>query len=236
MESKKRILLKITGEVFLDKEHRQLSSSVLNTLITQIKKLSGTHQFGIVVGGGNFFRGNQHGKVLGLSPSVGHQIGMLATMMNGLILKDILEHHELATSLFCAMPSPEVGEPISQQTILSALNQEHTLVFTGGTGNPFFTTDTNAVLRALQISADEIWKGTSVDGVYDTDPRQNPHAQKLSEVSYAKALQENLGIMDMTAYALADTYKKTVRVFDVFSENCLINAAQNPHFGSRLIS
>lgn len=233
MITKQTILCKLTGEIFLD-ESKTLSPNTLNAIIDQMVKLQDTHQFGIVIGGGNFFRGNQHSKKLGISASVGHQIGMLATMMNGLIVKDLLEHHGLPAALFCAMPSPEIGKPISQQSIDTALASGQTLVFTGGTGNPYFTTDTTAVLRALQISASQIWKGTHVDGVYDADPKTNPNAKLLSKISYDQALQQKLGIMDLTAFALAQQYKQTVRIFNIFEPNALIRAAQEPTFGSSI--
>jgi uridylate kinase len=232
MNDRKKILLKLTGEVFLDPQTRALNATVINSVIVQIKKLNQTHQFGIVVGGGNFFRGNEHGKRLGLSASVGHQIGMLATLMNGLILKDLLENQGLHAALLCAMPSPEIGEAISQQSINGALAHDCTIVFAGGTGNPFFTTDTNAILRSLQIGADEVWKGTNIDGIYDADPKKNPHAKRLHTVRYGEAFEKKLGIMDLTAYAMAEQYDKTVRVFNIFEENALIKAAQDKEFGS----
>lgn len=232
MNNRKKILLKLTGEIFLDRETKSLSAEAINSVIMQIKKLNHTHQFGIVVGGGNFFRGNEHGKRLGITPSVGHQIGMLATLMNGLILKDLLEQQGLHAALLCAMPAPEIGEAISQQNINHALDHDCTIIFAGGTGNPFFTTDTNAILRSLQIGAAEVWKGTSIDGVYDADPKTNPHAKRLRMVRYCDALEKKLGIMDLTAYAMAEQYDKPVRVFNIFEENALIQAAQNKEFGS----
>lgn len=231
MSSKKRILLKLTGEIFLNKE-RQLTASLVNNLVTQIKQLSETHQFGIVIGGGNFFRGSQHGTQMGIRNSVAHQIGMLGTMMNGLMLKDLIEQQELSAELFCAMPSPEVGIAISQQTINTCLNDGCTLIFTGGTGNPFFTTDTTAVLRGLQINADEIWKGTSIDGAYDKDPKKHADARRFAQLSFRQALQDKIGVMDLTAYAMAETYRQRIRIFDIFSHNALLQAAQNKEFGS----
>lgn len=232
MHNRKKILLKLTGEVFLDPKTRELNATIINSVIAQIKQLHKTHQFGIVVGGGNFFRGNEHGKRLGITASVGHQIGMLATLMNGLILKDLLEKQGLHAALLCAMPSPEIGEAISQQGINAALEHDCTIVFAGGTGNPFFTTDTNAILRSLQISADEVWKGTSIDGVYDADPRTNPNAKRLKTVGYTQAFEKKLGIMDLTAYAMAEQYDKKVRVFNIFEDNALIKAAQDKEYGS----
>ena len=231
MDPKKRILLKLTGEIFLNKE-RQLSATFVGTLMKQIKQLHETHLFGIVIGGGNFFRGSQHGTKMGIRSSVGHQIGMLGTMMNGLMLKDLIEQQEIRAELFCAMPSPAIGKPTSQQLIDTALNEGKTMIFTGGTGNPFFTTDTTAILRALQINADEIWKGTTVDGVYDKNPATHSDALLLKHVSYRKALQDKLGVMDLTAYAMAETHNQRIRIFDIFAHNALLQAAQDKEFGS----
>jgi uridylate kinase len=231
MDSKKKILVKITGTVFLDQE-KSLSVALFKQIARQIKELHASHRFGIVIGGGNFFRGNEHGKQLGINPSIGHQIGMLATMMNGLLVKDILEQQHLDVALFCAVPSPEVGAPITHQDIMDALVHDRILIFTGGTGNPFFTTDTTAVLRALQMQADELWKGTRVDGIYSSDPKKDPRAQLLKQVTYQQALQHNLGIMDATAFALAQQYKQKIRVFSIFEPNALVQAVQSPHFGS----
>lgn len=232
--SKKKILLKMTGEVLLDKDHRTLTARTINNLIEQIKSLQQTYLFGIVIGGGNFFRGNMQGKTMGVHPAIAHQIGMLGTMMNGLILKDLCEQHEVKAELFCAMPSPEIGKPIAQQTIMSGLANGSLLIFTGGTGNPFFTTDTNAILRALQMGATEVWKGTTVDGIYTQDPDNDVHATKMNRVTYAQALQQKLGIMDITAYAMAERHHVTVRVFDIFAPDALRKVAQDPQFGSTL--
>ncbi len=232
---KKRILLKISGEVFLDSSRKNLSADTINKLIGQLKQLNNSHQFGIVVGGGNFFRGKQHGKQMGLNPAVGHQIGMLVTVMNGLILKNLLEQHNIPAKLFCAIPSPTIGTPICQQTIHNALHENKTLIFTGGTGNPFFTTDTNAILRALQMNADEIWKGTTIDGVYTTDPRTDKDAQLLKTVTFIDAINQHLGIMDLTAYAMAEQHKQRIRIFDIFAQDALLHVAQDPQFGSTIV-
>ena len=233
MQSKKKILLKLTGEIFLT-EQRTLTPAHINAIIEQIKQLSSTHQFGIVIGGGNFFRGRDQGVTLGMTASVGHQAGMLATMLNGLILKDLFEQHGIKTTLLCAITCPEVGESISHQAILGAAKNSSIIIFTGGTGNPFFTNDTNAVIRALQIEADEIWKGTNVPGVYDADPKKNAQAKLLKNVSYQEALDLNLGIMDATAFTLAKQHNQPLRIFDIFAENALIKAAHDKQFGSTI--
>lgn len=112
------------------------------------------------------------------------------------------------------------------------MHKDNVLIFSGGTGNPFFTTDTNAILRALQMDAAQVWKGTSVDGVYDRDPRTDKNAQRIASLSFAEALQQHLGIMDLTAYALASQHEKKVRIFDIFTDDALIKAAHDTTFGS----
>lgn len=232
MDKRTRILLKITGEILLSPDKHTLDGRQLALLAQQIYGLRDTHYFGIVIGGGNFFRGSKHGKALGITPSVGHQIGMLATMMNGLIVKDVLEKNGINSIIFCAVPTSEVGIPISNQGIQSALETSTCMVFTGGTGNPFFTTDTTAVLRGLQINAQEVWKGTSVDGVYTGDPKLDPHATRITSISYKEVLSKRLGIMDATAIALAQEHKLSIKVFDIFQQDALLKAAQDKQFGS----
>ena len=232
MSTIKIILLKLTGEILFDPIHHMLDSTLIRTIAKQIKTLNNSHYFGIVIGGGNFFRGTKHGTWLGINPSVGHQIGMLATMMNGLIVKDLFDQEGIPSSLFCAVPSPEVGVPISDQGIKAALSKGHCLIFSGGTGNPFFSTDTTSVVRALQIQAHEVWKGTNVDGIYTADPHKNPNAQLIPHISYDKVLMQNLGIMDGPAIALAKTHILPLRVFNIFKENALITAATDESFGS----
>lgn len=233
MIDKKRILLKLTGKVFIDK-NGQPTSVVLRELIQQIKQLNNTHQFGIVVGGGNFFRGHQHGTILGLTDSSGHYIGMLATTMNGLIVADLLNQYDISNKHFSALSCPQIATLIAYHSVEHALKQGYTLIFSGGTGNPFFTTDTNALLRGLQIHADEIWKGTSVDGIYDMDPEKHTNAQRLATVKYQDALEKQFGIMDATAYALGKTYKQRIRIFNIFEKNALLKATQSNNFGSTI--
>jgi uridylate kinase len=234
MNGKKRVLLKLTGNALLDRESNLLSTETIKSLAQQIITLSLSHQFGIVVGGGNFFRGSQHGTRLGLTPAVGHQIGMLATMMNGAIIQDIFEQYGIQTTLFSALTCPTIGQVISQQALGHALEQGHTLIFSGGTGVPFVTTDTNAVIRACQIGAHEVWKATTVDGVYSTDPHHDASAQRLRQLSYAKALTDHLAIVDTTALVLGLENALQIRVFNIFEKNALVQAAEQPLFGSTI--
>lgn len=227
--SKKRILLKLTGTIL---GTNTFESHHLVLLANQIKQLEKHVQFGIVIGGGNIFRGNQHGNSLHIKPAIGHQVGMLATVMNGLLIHDIFTQHGLHNSVLSAFACPEIGPAISSITIESALKKQNTIIFTGGTGNPFFTTDTNAILRALQMNAQQVWKGTDVNGIYTQDPDTHPEAQLLRRVSYRQALDKKLHIMDATAFALAREYNQTIRVFNIFEKDALIQAFENEDFGS----
>lgn len=229
----KRILLKLTGTILLDTDGK-LSSVHITQLVRQLYALRSSHQFGIVIGGGNFFRGNQHGTAMGLQPTAAHQVGMLATMMNGLIIRNICTQLGLNTSVLCALPCPTVGQLVSEHTIQQAQQRGDIIIFTGGTGNPFFTTDTTAVLRALQMGADEIWKATDVDGIYHADPRKQPDARFIPATTYNEALRQNLAIMDSTAYTLAAQHNLVIRVFNAFAPDAFIQAAHNQTFGSIL--
>jgi uridylate kinase len=235
MTDKKTVLLKLTGEILTD-ENGKLSKDKICIIADQIKELSREFYFGIVVGGGNFFRGRVQGKALHLSSNIGHQIGMLATMMNGLIIEDIFDQHDLPATLFCAVPTPEVGKPISAQGLQKAQHKDQIAIFTGGTGNPFFTTDTTAILRGLQINADVVWKGTSVDGVYSADPHKDNGAVYIPKITYEQALEQNLKIMDATAFALAKEHHLPIRIFNLFTPDALIKAARDKNFGSLITS
>lgn len=232
MSNRNIVLLKLTGEILLNRSDNALASDHVRAIIQQIKELNGTYYFGIVIGGGNFFRGSKHGTRLGITPSVGHQIGMLATMMNGLIIKDLFDQEGVPASLFSAVPSPEIGAPISEQGIKAALAKGHCIIFSGGTGNPFFSTDTTAIVRALQIRAGQVWKGTNIDGIYSANPHQEKNAHLIKQISYDEMLTKNLTIMDAPAIALAKVHKLPIRVFDIFTKNALLTAAADGSFGS----
>ena len=232
MHAHQRILLKLTGQIFQSTATGQAEATLADSIVNQVKELSSTYQFGIVIGGGNLFRGSQHGKQLGISPWAAHTSGMLATLINGVILSDMLTKAKMPVTLVSALNCPEIAQPISQQIINQKLENGDCIVFAGGTGNPYFTTDTNAVLRALEIGATQVWKGTSVAGVYESDPQLNPQAKILKTVTYQQALEKHLSNMDATAYTLAQDYGLTMRVFNVFEKNALVQAARDPHFGT----
>jgi uridylate kinase len=233
-KEKKRILLKITGQILLD-ERGNLSANNIKNLAQQIQKLKENFTFSIVIGGGNFFHGNEQSKILGIAQNTSHYIGMLATCMNGLILQDIFVQNNIKTTLFSALTCSEISRKISIQNLRQALNNDDCIIFSGGTGNPYFTTDTTAVVRALQINAYELWKGTKVNGIYDKDPFIYKDAQFFQTVSSSYALKNKLDIIDQTAFALARQYMLTIRVFRIFDKNSLVKAATEKNYGSLVI-
>ncbi len=233
-EQRKTILIKLTGEIFASDEKQE--PAIVHQVVDQIARLDHDYQIGIVIGGGNYFRGGKQGAQLGLQPWYAHTIGMFATVLNGLALANLLENKKLSTALFCPLECPQAGQPITPESVGRALTQKRCLIFSGGTGNPFFTTDTNAILRALEIGADTVWKAGPADGVYDSDPKINRSARLLPDVTYAKALELKLQIMDMSALALAADNNIKIRVFNVFEADSLMKAAKDPHFGSLMHS
>jgi len=234
MVAKKRILLKLTGKVFLEPTQKTLDPQTIKTIATQIKQLQQTHLFSIVIGGSNILKGDNQGKTIGTTPSVGHQAGMLATMINGLMLKDLFEQEGISCSLLTSIFCPQIGLPASIENIDSALKDDKIIIFSGGTGLPFFSTDTNAIVRSLQIGANQVWKATNVDGIYTSDPQKNPDATLFKKIEYSDAICKKLGIIDTTALTLAEKHGITVRVFNIFTPNALIKSADNKDFGSTI--
>jgi uridylate kinase len=235
MNGKKRILLKLTGGALLGSDGKGTGGlDTINAIAQQIKELAKTHQFGVVIGGGNFFRGCVQGKQLGITPVVGHHIGMLATLMNGLILQDVFERNGLPSTLLTAFTCPIVGATVCQQEIDRAHAENRIIIFAGGTGVPFVTTDTNAVIRACQMGAQEVWKATGVEGVYEADPRITPNAKLLKNLTYAQAITKELKIVDTAALGIGLENKLIIRVFSIFEKNALLQAAEEPLFGSTI--
>lgn len=230
MNRKKRILLKLTGEIFTT-ANKQFSRKTIDAVAAQLMQLNDC-LFGIVIGGGNFFRGNQQGKHLGATQATGHQVGMLATMMNGLLLKDLFQQKGLSCTLLSAIHCPQIAESISERAIEQAFKNNDIVIFTGGTGNPFFSTDTTAIIRGLQMNADEIWKGTKVDGIYTQDPKKYSAAQLIPCITHQEVIAQQLNVMDTTAFTLAQQHQQPIRIFNIFSEQALIQTAQNSAFGS----
>ena len=221
------LLIKLTGEIF-----SQLSA--LKNIILQIKELKKNYNLGLVVGGGNIFRGVKQGKELELKPTTSHTAGMVATLINGLVLQDLLEQNSIKTTLFSALQCQSVACVIKQTTINKVLKENGCLIFVGGTGNPFFTTDTTSVLRALQIGSQEVWKGTKVEGIFSADPEQNKESELYKNLTYKQVVEKDLKIMDSTAITLAQHHKIKIRVFNIFEKDALLKAAKDKDFGSTI--
>lgn len=239
---KEAVLIKLSGEALKNGpvEASQPAGAVIcdafvRGLVAQLKILTQSHVVGIVVGGGNFFRGGQEGKRLQLQSVTADSVGMLATVMNGLILRDYVQASGIACSLMSAYPIAGVVDAVGHEEIVNARNEGKVMIFVGGTGNPFFTTDTAAIVRALQIGACVVWKATDVDFVYDADPAINPEAKPLKTVTYDQALEKKLKVMDLSAFALAREHGLTIRVFNVFASDALLNVAKNKDFGSTVL-
>lgn len=236
----KRLLLKISGEFFAWQEqsgHAFFMQSVhdrLHAFTAQLAELRKIYRLGIVIGGGNIFRGNQHSKLLGLTPQTGHHVGMLATVINGICLQDILVSQGISARVFSALEVPHYAHPINRENIEEAFSANAIAIFTGGCGQPFFSTDTAAVVRGLQIGAVEIWKCTKVDGIYDKDPVTHPDAIFLPHIGYQEALDKKLCIMDRTAIDMAQEHRIPIRVINLAKDDTLLQAHNNANYGSRM--
>ena len=200
----KRILLKLSGDFFQYKEE-ELHIEPIKRIVNEIKTIYEMGvKLGIVVGGGNIIRGAKDSKTHGLPQEELDELGMQATVINGCILSNYLREEGVHNSVISAIPiSPSLGEPYNKIRMKELLSEHNVLIFVGGTGNPYFTTDTASVLRALQMSADILLKATKVDGVYDKDPLINKDAQLYDKISFKDAIDKGLEIMDLTAFSIA---------------------------------
>lgn len=210
----KRILLKLTGELFgnNDRAISLLESKEIAKKIIKLKE-SGI-DLAIVIGGGNIFRGREVGAEK-FDRAVADNMGMLATIINGLSLQESLEGLGAETRMLTAIEMPKVAEPFYRRRALHHLEKNRIVIFSGGTGNPFFTTDTAAVLRACEINADYILKATDVDGIYDKDPSENKNAKMFKTISFKDIIQKNLKVMDSTAFTLCRDNNIPLIVFNV---------------------
>lgn len=219
----KRILLKLSGEALQGEADFGISPEVLNKMALEIGQLVGIGvQVGLVIGGGNLFRGAELSKA-GLDRVTGDHMGMLATTMNALAMRDALERANISTTAMSAIPMTGVVDRYDRRSAVRCLDQGDVVIFSAGTGNPFFTTDSAAALRAIEIDADLMLKATKVDGVYDSDPVKNTSAVKFDELSYDEVLSRKLEVMDLTAICLTRDHNMPVRVFEMERSGALVN-------------
>ena len=212
----KRILLKLSGEALGGEAGQGICPEVVADMAQQIKEVRALGvEVVIVVGGGNIFRGLS-GSERGIERATGDHMGMLATVINALALQDALEKLGVATRVQSAITMSQVAEPFIRRRAVRHLEKGRVVIFGGGTGNPFFSTDTAAALRAAEIGADVILKATKVDGIYDSDPKKHPAAKRFATITYMEALQKQLKVMDSAAFSLCMDNKMPIIVFDLF--------------------
>lgn len=212
----KRVLLKLSGEVLAGERGFGIEPQVLQRIANEIMELHTMGlEMGIVVGGGNIFRGLKDAAKYAIKRVTGDYIGMLATVINALALQDALENLGAETRVMTAIEMRDVAEPYIQRKALRHLELGRIVIFAAGTGNPFFTTDTAASLRALQIGAEVVLKGTDVDGVYERDPHQDPSARKFDEITHIEALKLGLKVLDATAISLCHEANIPIVVFNI---------------------
>ena len=217
----RRILLKLSGEALGGETGIGICPEAIHDMARQIGEVRRLGvEVVIVVGGGNIFRGVQ-GSERGIERATGDYMGMLATVINGLALQDALEKSGVATRVQSAISMAQVAEPFIRRRAVRHLEKGRVVIFGGGTGNPYFSTDTAAALRANEIGAEVILKATKVDGIYDSDPMKNPKAKRFAQISYLVALQKRLKVMDSTAFSLCMDNKMPIIVFDMFKPHNL---------------
>ncbi|MCY3564145.1 MAG: UMP kinase [Acidimicrobiia bacterium] len=235
MASSRRVLLKLSGEAFCEQEGGfgidPASVAVLAEEISKARAL-GT-EISVVVGGGNFFRGNALA-ARGLDPATADYMGMLATVMNGLALRDALEKCGMTTRVMSAITMRQVSEPYIRNRAVRHLEKGRIVIFVAGTGNPFFTTDTTAALRAIEIGAEVVLKGSKVDGVYSADPHLDSSARLLESASYMDVISQNLKVMDMTAITLCREHGLPIVVFDMSGPGNVHRALIGEPLGTRV--
>ncbi|HEX5112440.1 MAG TPA: UMP kinase [Saprospiraceae bacterium] len=211
----KRVLLKLSGESLMGENSYGIHPQRLSHYANEIKTIIDLGvEVAIVIGGGNIFRGLQ-AEATGIEKVQGDYMGMLATVINGMALQSALEHIGIYTRLISAIEMKSIAEPYIRRRAIRHLEKGRVVIFSAGTGNPYFTTDSAAALRANEINADVILKGTRVDGIYTADPEKNKDAVKIDRITFAKVISDGLGVMDMTAFTLCQENNLPIIVFDV---------------------
>jgi len=228
----KRILLKLSGQSLAGEKGTGIDTNILNEYVTQIKGIvqQGV-EVAIVIGGGNIFRG-LGGVELGFDRVKGDYMGMLATMINGLALESAFEAEGQDAKLFTAFNTGPTGERYSKTKVIEAFKQGQVAILTGGTGNPYFSTDSGAALRALEIEADALLKGTRVDGVYTADPEKDSNATKFTNITFNEVIGKGLKVMDLTAFTMCQQNNMQIYVFDMDTSGNLKKVINNEEIGT----
>lgn len=228
----KRILLKLSGEAFMGEKAFGIEPTVLERICAEIRRTINLGvEVALVIGGGNIFRGVS-GASAGLDRASADYMGMLATIINSIALQDQLERHGVYTRVLSALPIDAVAEPYIRRRAIRHLEKGRVVIFAAGTGNPYFSTDTAASLRAMEIEADAVLKATRVDGVFDKDPEKHADAVQLKKLSYIEVLQRGLGVMDATAISLCMDYRLPILVFDMTTEGNIEKVIMGEELGT----
>ena len=225
----KRVLLKLSGEALAGEQKRGINNDIVNQIAVAIKEINELGvEVAVVVGGGNFWRGRTSD---GMDRTTADYIGMLATVMNAMALQDALENIDVATRVQTGIEMRQVAEPYIRRRAVRHLEKGRVVIFGAGTGNPYFSTDTAAALRALEMEAEVILLAKNVDAVYDKDPKVHADAKKFEELSYIEVLQKELKVMDSTATSLCKDNNIPIKVFELSTEN-IINAVKGANIGT----
>jgi len=232
----KRILLKLSGESLMGSQQYGIDPVISNLYAEEIKTaVNAGAQVAIVIGGGNIYRGIES-EDAGIERATGDYMGMLATMMNGMALQSVMEKHGIITRLQSAIKMEEVAEPYIRRRAMRHLEKGRVVIFGAGTGNPFFTTDTAAALRAIEINAEVLLKGTRVDGIYSADPEKDSSATKFESLTFNEAYAKNLNVMDMTAFTLCRENNLPIIVFGINKPGNLLRILQGEKLGTTVTS
>lgn len=217
----KRILLKLSGEALMGDDPYGINHAVIQEIVSQIKEVSELGvEIGIVIGGGNIFRGVSTAAA-GMDRATADYMGMMATVMNALALKDAMTKAGMTARVQSALTMQQIAEPYIRGKAMQYLQEGKVVIFAAGTGNPFFTTDTAAALRGMEMNVDVMLKATKVDGVYTDDPKKNPDAERYTSLTFDEAIVKNLKVMDSTALALCRDQKLNIKVFSIFKQGAL---------------
>ena len=226
----KRVIIKLSGEALAGDKGFGIDESMLEYIVEQIKKVREENvEIGIIIGGGNFWRGRQ---ALNMEKSAADHMGMLATVMNSIALQDALEAHGIPTRVQTALTSTRVAEPYILRKALHHFEKGRIVIFACGTGNPFFSTDTGAALRAAEINAEVLLLAKNVDGIYDSDPKTNPNAKKFDELSYLDVIQKGLHAMDTTAISLCMENKIPIIAFALKEKDSIVRVVNGERIGT----
>lgn len=229
---KQTVLLKISGEALLGEKDYGIDNNVVDRIAMEMKEAGSNTQIAVVVGGGNIFRGMQLSNKTGMVRATADSMGMLATIMNAIALKDRFMAAGTPTQILSAFNIEGMIEGFERDKAIRILERGNVLIIAGGTSNPYFTTDSTSILRALEIGASIVLKGTNVDGVYNKDPKTNKDAVMYNDITFKEAINQNLRVMDMTAFAMANDNNMPIRVFNMNKMGNITKAIKGENIGT----